>query len=545
MNNKKAHYNITPLFFCRSCVEVPISVTARIEGDIFGNWKTETTFKQNSSAFMLDMSGTSINSEEYTSIMLSFRDQLKALSAKSALRDAAWNAVAWATYVFQDDNSGMQLYSSADSKYFFEDNDFGMGVITTAKGGLCPWVYQWASYDPADHTLVYNIRQRSYSEDIMQNYLAGYNGTTFYFLDACPDQYPLHQFAPFKTYTTVDTTGLLQLKFDVHSLMIATSLNWNLTTYSAYTQVKSSYGSSGVYGIPGTFWIDPSLDDYMEPVFCLDLKAVNAKYNLNLESVYLNGNPVCFLVKGSMDYPILYYPVALSAYGDDLTGEYLHCKCPESRSVLTCNQRDYVFSLFYSFPGQDPNTGIANPVSALALALQLQRMLVDDPISGDVKVQEFVSPLISSAWQIAPEWGPAAVDSTQDSYTDANGVYHDYSFMHGTFGNTHLIEWKKVCPNGNCGAVLFETYKGTGNNEFLPLNKYEYQVTQNPAISDTYLFSNKSGKHVYLKRMMCENALYIPGAIEKLSERPPVSIIQPFFQCHDTVLAGLTTAAGK
>ena len=85
----------------RACKLVPLIITNLVEGDINGYWATANSFHQNGSIFALSFSGTQITDEIYTSIMSRFRDQLKSLSSRSALRDAAWNAMAWATFGFQ------------------------------------------------------------------------------------------------------------------------------------------------------------------------------------------------------------------------------------------------------------------------------------------------------------------------------------------------------------------------------------------------------------------------------------------------------------
>ena len=85
----------------RACKLVPLIITNVVEGDINGYWATANAFHQNGSIFALSLSGTQITNDIYTSIMQRFRDQLQSLSSRSALRDAAWNAMAWATFGFQ------------------------------------------------------------------------------------------------------------------------------------------------------------------------------------------------------------------------------------------------------------------------------------------------------------------------------------------------------------------------------------------------------------------------------------------------------------
>ena len=72
----------------QTCVEVPITITQAYQGDVFGNWETDTEFQSNSSAFVLQMVGTQATMQEYTAALKSFKNRLKALSVKSQNRDS-------------------------------------------------------------------------------------------------------------------------------------------------------------------------------------------------------------------------------------------------------------------------------------------------------------------------------------------------------------------------------------------------------------------------------------------------------------------------
>ena len=81
--------------------------------------------------------------------------------------------------------------------------------------------------------------------------------------------------------------------------------------------------------------------------------------------------------------------------------------------------------------------------------------------------------------------------------------------------------------------------------KFLPLNSQEFQIAQDPALTDTFPFLLHGGKTIKLPRTMCENALYNENAMTRLSAKPPVSLVQPYFQCRDSAMSSLTAMAGK
>ena len=124
-----------------------------------GYWMTSPKFRANMSIYTLDMSGTEITNDDYVRIMGGFQEQMKSLSSRSALRDAAWNAMAWSTYSFADNSVGLTFYSSAFAPIFF-DNDFPNAVITTATAGICLWPWQYGTYNNAENVLTFNVREK-------------------------------------------------------------------------------------------------------------------------------------------------------------------------------------------------------------------------------------------------------------------------------------------------------------------------------------------------------------------------------------------------
>jgi hypothetical protein len=70
-------------------------------------------------------------------------------------------------------------------------------------------------------------------------------------------------------------------------------------------------------------------------------------------------------------------------------------------------------------------------------------------------------------------------------------------------------------------------------------------VANDPDLVDTYPFNTSTGKVINLPRTMCENVLYNDKAMSGLANHPPVSLVQPYFQCHDTALMGIESVVGS
>ena len=121
-----------------------------------------------------------------------------------------------------------------------------------------------------------------------------------------------------------DLDGVHQAQFDVNSLLIAMSLNMNVSQVGGYTPVAASYGTESVGGIAGRFYTNVYLPPgvKMDPVFCVDLKPLQKV--LNLDQAQVDSTiPVCGIVKGTVNKPIFYYPIAVSVY-DKLPGKTIH-----------------------------------------------------------------------------------------------------------------------------------------------------------------------------------------------------------------------------
>ena len=145
-----------------------------------------------------------------------------------------------------------------------------------------------------------------------------------------------------------------------------------------------------------------------------------------------------------------------------------------------CNERDFVMAMFY-----DTDRAAENITKPFEFALSLQNYLVEDVANGDLYMQRYVAKFLASSLYLS--YTPGYSNATQSSswsngtysspYQFANASYYDYSFLENkTYHDLHMEQWKRICPWGTCGAFVFESYKVNLLDQFLPLNKYNYQV---------------------------------------------------------------------
>ena len=106
---------------------------------------------------------------------------------------------------------------------------------------------------------------------------------------------------------------------------------------------------------------------------------------------------------------------------------------------------------------------------ALRFALGLQKFLIDDPLNGDFKMQEFIFPFASSAFWDSPPGG---------QMKQRNPWPADPSYTAGAF---HLKAWKDLCPWGTCAAFQFASFQSDIDVTFDSMNRYSYQVQRYPS----------------------------------------------------------------
>ena len=166
----------------------------------------------------------------------------------------------------------------------------------------------------------------------------------------------------------------------------------------------------------------------------------------------------------------------------------------------------------------------------LRFALQMQKLLIDDPVNGDLHMQEMVFPMISTAWWVSPPGGFAFASAP---YPGANTSLSADAY--------HLQTWKALCPWVSCAAVVFASFQGVGDVTVQPLNIFDYQARMAPWLNDTYTTSTGSVR----KREMCENTIYNGAVMDKLISQTPLDLVEKYYVCSYTLSASFSQAVGN
>ena len=253
--------------------------------------------------------------------------------------------------------------------------------------------------------------------------------------------------------------------------------------------------------------IYPASDVPMDPFFCVVKQALRDQGIMFLTDAQVNGPELCFLVKPTKFKPIFFYPLSLSLYLTNVWDSAVHCECPRDQRNTGCNDRNFLINLFYDMDRED----MTKPIK---FALNLQRYLIDDPINGDLKMQQAVAASAGAMWNLCPLGGPAFANFVLPENDITSEEYLKKT-------------WAELCPWKSCAAFLLSSNQDATGQTFLPLNKFMYQARDAPWLNHTYTSSSGTTR----RREMCENTIYNAAMMDAFIANPPTLLVEQYFQC--------------
>lgn len=128
------------------CDPLPVSVTGKFEGDLYGSWNTKPSFFQNSSLYVLTFTGSAVKLNEYQASMRKFSERLKAIGQRTAKKDLSYSLIAWAAFNVNDAASRMSFYTTAKADTIFSNLAVASVAISSRKG-VCQKTGLVGSYD--------------------------------------------------------------------------------------------------------------------------------------------------------------------------------------------------------------------------------------------------------------------------------------------------------------------------------------------------------------------------------------------------------------
>jgi hypothetical protein len=340
----------------------------------------------------------------------------------------------------------------------------------------------------------------------------------------------------------------------------------------------------------------------MSPFFCVDKQTTHDMGIYTFTNAQMKGPDLCFVIHQTSvaplgfetQGPLLYYPMAESLSRNKDTDEIFHCKCPRDKLDPDCNQKNIVMGLFYdkniTTSHYDDVTSVITiniPTNQIKFALILQKYLIDDPITGDLKMQLHFLDFFKTSLVITDNYGYFNLRN-QEAYNTSFSRNIGLR-ANATNDEVHLATWKTICPWGTCGSFVFQITSDQSVDAFLAMNNNNYQAGLAPFLNGTfnntkvigikyalpfyYNFTEAGLSESYrrstpscdkynkttqtcqtasyfyhktvLKRQMCENTIYNSAVMDSFINTSPVAVVQPYYQCRNTAKAALVNSVGN
>jgi hypothetical protein len=506
------------------CFEIPLSLTAKYLGDTHGWWETEKQFNYNSSIFVVDFLGATVNKKQYYDTMLGFRKHLEFLGAKSVSRNVAWTSLAWTTMSYANEDKTIRFYSNADVGIIVGGE---ISAYWSSRNGLCDATTAIVgSFDPLTKTF-------SLTAPDEENLCPSQNGELLG-----------------KAAATSKPDPLI-INVDARSLQTTIALNFGILNLTQLTVTSTSYGDYANDVYPGRFYIDPHFSS-MEPIFCLN-KSFSA---YNLSPAAIKGPEICYIAYGGngidnmlFGYPMLQeFKTSLQSYLNasyGYTGYQEACKCPADKFNEVCNSMQTVYTVIYSKPLPFGYSDTFNMtwIDMLNIGVRAQSLLLKDAVNGDKAMMEMFSPITAYSLMAAENITTYSNQSLVSYSVEVDGtsIHYDYSFAKGKSLSTLLRDaWDDVCPSRKCAAAIFRTGGKSSYELFSPINTYNSQLaylSNVTHIGDTFNYT--------IRVMMCADTFSQKVAFDAFVSRAPVQLVQPYFECHSTLKKAFITGVGN
>jgi hypothetical protein len=497
----------------QSCISIPQTVTSSFKGDLSGAWEANSSFKANTSIFVLQMAGTSITLDTYRNVMATFDLKLEALGQRIAARDFAFGIISWATFRMVDVASRMSLLSNVDSTLIF--NGMNPTGSVWSRDGVClpqPGISSYrgdASFEQSGTYLRLTF-QNATSQVCMNQFSAQSN----------------FQFNP-------SGSGVLAVDFDARSLFTALAINLNILTVDFLVQVHKNVDQTSDLG---AYYIDPFYDT-MTPIFCL--YETNEKYPKMATGP--NGG-VCFLPsKSTLFYPALWNvqpsrsssggagPPPFGDYANNVWKKYVErCLCPAAAGILECNTVFLQLVLIYW-------KDITAVSSLFEFGVSLKkRFLTTNPDLGDIELNSYLFKSLPNTRYREYTVKDGAINSTVNVLADSQLLFDG------------------LCPDQGCAA--FQFFITSSINDFLGVNSpnLQYGSLSNKTFSlssvnygdDDIVLTSEALTVKSIPQITCVDTLYKKDAISNFY-KPPTQLVQPYQQCHMTQRAAFMNAIGS
>ena len=523
------------------CNEVPQQLNGVYQGDTNGYWQTNDMFRYNLSIFQLSFSGRGVTNEQYTDAMQWFTMRMAEFGNISVTRNTLWSLNTWASFTLTHHQTKLQLSSNVDAGLVYS------GIVMSARlynaQGACAGTPSsgygngWLSGFFTSETKQITLRQPTPLDSRRRP------------ISVCPDQIRYDILASILGSRASTLLGRIDYGFDVRLVSLIVGLNTNTLTLDGLLRVDDANARS--FGLIG--YIDTSLINPPQPypVYCLDKSRAQQRWGVTLSPEQMSGPEICFILTSLTTESRLYmfYPyvekINLNRRNAQQGQTTFHldmpmaCSCPRDQLNVECAENNVVIMLFYDLHFRTANT--------VQMAANFQQIVVNGITGSLGKPGNPLGVYLANLIQYGHAGGFTNLTRFQlntplYSFTDRSGVFWDWSFAKNlTFNQLAQAEFQMVC-SGQCGTIFFRTYSAPRKNSVnMPINRFNLnlgQLSPNPSLQ-----INISG--VNLPVSMCVDTFSQPQALARLTQAPPVRLIQNYFECTSTLSSALMTSIGN
>ena len=563
-----------------ACSEVPNTITQVFQGSYEGMWETDRDYDSAKAIFALEMPGVKINNAQFAARMGVISSKLEYIGKRYSKRPLLFNYVAYTVYCLTDTRSwkptsegaliqfrgdseavaesetspAMQFYTNADASIAFKQS-VGVAVASSREGvciGPSPPFVSGTYKDSGLKLELPFIPNKAFMESTSKNNI---NRTFLDILNGdgvpCLDQFRTKHLASL-TYKGEFRDGFISFEFNVRTAILCLALNMDsvdrpLVEIETLNQINSQINQ----GLIGYLWDDVGWE--MDPVWCL--RKQDPRWNLTAEQI--NGPNICFIpLRRNSPTFTLYYPIMSQAYPDmhacsqTLTCRRMACQCPADAEVPECSHPNWFIGFVYGniqTPldqmdddyAMPPPSAATMPVDApiLALALRMQRFLLENPENGDIEMSKYTSPLLFNTFYAFNSYSTA--DVPLNSFEGGVGFegYQNNSWARNqTFDEMLRYSWDEICPM--CAALVFQFYSGQPRGWFMNTAGV---TMKDLAIAGSRIDDNRDDD---FSKTMCRNVLSQTDALDKLAAKPPVPLTTGYLLCTRTPWSSLKSSVG-
>lgn len=232
---------------------------------------------------------------------------------------------------------------------------------------------------------------------------------------------------------------------------------------------------------------------------------------------------VCFVISELH----LFYPVlTTSKYPNTHNSPCRACSCPQDAKNEDCSDGRFVQLDLGEI------LELAGTAEAMRKGWRMQQIMLQDAVNGRHRVRSLISGLGYTASYLRSKNITSNADWSQDGVA-VDGEVDGMTYEQFAADFTILGENLTVV---SVPLNYLDTIADI-NNQGLTLDVLATHLFNKTDIDDNAILGHN------LNAIMCENVIDYPEALEFMSQKPPVNVVQPYLTCRPTLSNALFTAA--